>query len=152
MRWAWNVTRMGQTRNVDTLLTCSQNCEKRLLASSCLSVWLTVRPSVSPHGTIRGIFKKFDIWAFFSETITWKFIFGIKLYMFRTVPLSIIRNFSLYTEQCYMCWQLASRIRMELQFLPDPSRKMSANLYGIYHCCVYSEKLLMMDRGILQNT
>ena len=28
-----------------------------------------------------------------------KFIFGIKLYMFRTVPLSIIRSFSLYTQQ-----------------------------------------------------
>ena len=46
-----------------------------------------------------------------------KFIFGIKLYMFRTFPLSIIRSFSLYTQQWYMsyrfCWQLASRIRME---------------------------------------
>ena len=21
------------------------------------------------------------------------------------------------------------------------------NMYDIYHCCVYSEKLLMMDRG-----
>ena len=31
-----------------------------------------------------------------------KFIFGIKLYMFRTVPLSIIRSFSLYTQQRYM--------------------------------------------------
>ena len=29
------------------------------------------------------------------------FIFGIKLYMFRTVPLSIIRSFSLYTQQWY---------------------------------------------------
>ena len=27
-----------------------------------------------------------------------KFIFGIKLYMFRTVPLSIIRSFSLYND------------------------------------------------------
>jgi len=26
-----------------------------------------------------------------------KFILGMKLYMFRTVPLSIIRSFSLYT-------------------------------------------------------
>jgi len=34
----------------------------------------------------------------------------------------------------------ASRIRT---FHPDPARK----LYDIYHCCVYSEKLLMMDRG-----
>jgi len=36
-------------------------------------------------------------------------------------------------------------------FRPDPARKMSANLYGIYHCCVYSEKLLMMDRGTVRN-
>jgi hypothetical protein len=48
--------------------------------------------------------------------------FGIKLYMFSTVPLSIIRSFSLYTQQWYMCWQLASRIRTELQFPPDPAR------------------------------
>jgi len=34
------------------------------------------------------------------------------------------------------------------QYRPDPARKQSANLYDIYHCCVYSEKLLVMDRGI----
>jgi len=39
----------------------------------------------------------------------------------------------------------------ELQFRPDPARKLSANLYDIYHCCVYSEKLLMMDRGNVRN-
>jgi len=27
---------------------------------------------------------------------------------------------------------------------------LSANLYDIYHCCVYSEKLLMMDRGTVR--
>jgi hypothetical protein len=43
-----------------------------------------------------------------------------------------------------VCRQLASRIRMELQFHPDSACKLSANLYDIYHCCVYSEKLLMM--------
>jgi len=32
-------------------------------------------------------------------------------------------------------------------FHPDPAHKLSANLYDIYHCCVYSEKLLMMERG-----
>jgi len=56
-----------------------------------------------------------------------KFIFGIKLYIFRTVPLSIIRSFSLYTQFA------------------------GANLCDIYHCCVYSEKLLMMDRGTVRN-
>jgi hypothetical protein len=46
------------------------------------------------------------------------FIFAIKLYMFRTVSLSIIRSFSLYTQQWYflqVCWQLASRVRIELR-------------------------------------
>jgi len=35
-----------------------------------------------------------------------KFIFGIKLYMFRTVPLSN-RSFSLYTQQWYMSYRFA---------------------------------------------
>ena len=47
--------------------------------------------------------------------------FGIKLYMFRTVPLSIIGSFSLYTQQY------------------------------IQVCCAYSEKLLMMNRGTVRN-
>ena len=64
--------------------------------------------------------------------------------MFRTVPLSIIRSFSLYTQQLYMSYRFA-------EFRPDPDRKLSANLYDIYHCCVYSEKLLMMDRGTVRN-
>jgi len=76
-----------------------------------------------------------------------KFILGMKIYMFRTVPLSIIRSFSLYIQQWYMSY----RIRMELQSHPDPAHKLSANLYDIYHCCVYSEKLLMMDRGTVRN-
>jgi len=68
--------------------------------------------------------------------------------MFRTVPLSIIRSFSLYTQQCYMSYSL--RVGSG-GFRPDSARKLSANLYDIYHCCVYSEKLLMMDRGTVRN-
>ena len=40
---------------------------------------------------------------------------------------------------------------LNLHFRPDPARKLSANLYDIYHCCVYSEKLLMVDRGTARN-
>jgi len=36
-------------------------------------------------------------------------------------------------------------------FRSDPARKLSANLYDIYHCCLYSEKLLTMDRGTVRN-
>ena len=73
--------------------------------------------------------------------------------MFRTVPLSIIRSFSLYTQQWYMSYRFADSLReAELnQFRPDPAHKLSANLYDIYHCCVYSEKLLMMDTGTVRN-
>jgi len=40
-----------------------------------------------------------------------KFIIGIKLYMFRTVPLSIVTSFSLYTKQWYMSYRFADSLR-----------------------------------------
>jgi len=39
-----------------------------------------------------------------------KFIFGIEPYMFRTVPLSVIRNFSLYTQQWCMSYRFADSL------------------------------------------
>jgi len=63
----------------------------------------------------------------------------MKLYMFRTVPLIIIRSFSLYTQQWFMSYRYAD------------SCQLSATLYDIHHCCVYSEKLLMMVRGTVRN-
>jgi len=57
--------------------------------------------------------------------------------MFRTVPLFIIRSFSLYTQQWYMSYKFGDGCQ--------------TNLYAIYHCCVYSEKLLMMNRGTVRN-
>ena len=55
----------------------------------------------------------------------------MKLYMFRIVSVSIIRSFSLYTQQWYMSYRFADRT--ELQFHPDPAQKLSTNLYDIYH-------------------
>ena len=55
--------------------------------------------------------------------------------MFRTVP-------SVHHQEFFTAH---SRIRT------DTARKLSANLYDVYHCCVYSEKLLMMDRGTVRN-
>jgi len=76
--------------------------------------------------------------------------------MFRTVPLSIIRSFSLYTQQRYMSYslqlQLARGIRTELLFRPDAPRKLLAKLYDIYGSSVHSENLLMMDRGTVRNS
>ena len=36
-------------------------------------------------------------------------------------------------------------------FRPDPACKLSTNLNDMYHCCVYSEKLLKMDIGTDRN-
>ena len=66
--------------------------------------------------------------------------------MFRTVPPSIVRSFSLHTHSNGIC-----HTGLLTQFRPDPARKLSANLYDIYNCCVYSEKLLTMDRGTVRN-
>ena len=40
-----------------------------------------------------------------------KFIFGIKIYMFRTAPLSTIRSFSLYAQQWYMSYSFVDSLR-----------------------------------------
>jgi len=56
--------------------------------------------------------------------------------MFRTVPLSINRNFSLYTQQWYMSYRFADSLRAGAN---APAHKLSTKLYDIYHCRVYSE-------------
>jgi len=62
----------------------------------------------------------------------------MKLYMLRTVLLSIIRSlFTLHSAMVYViqvCRELSSRTRMERQFHSGPVRKLSTNMYDIYHC------------------
>jgi len=38
-----------------------------------------------------------------------------------------------------------------VEFYSKNKLELSANLYDIYNCCVYSEKLPMMDRGTVRN-
>ena len=59
-----------------------------------------------------------------------KFIFAIKLYMFRTVPLSIIRSFSLYTQQWYIAYRFADSLLASYQ--------QTCMRYTIAVCTVYS--------------
>jgi len=66
--------------------------------------------------------------------------FGRKLYMFRTVPPFIIRSFSLYIQQWYMSYRFA-----------DSKQAVSITCMRYTYCCVYSTRLLMMDRGTVQN-
>jgi hypothetical protein len=67
----------------------------------------------------------------------------MKLYMFRAVPLPIIRSlFTVHSAVVYViqvCRRLSSRTGMELTSHPGPALKLSSNLYDIYHCRVYGE-------------
>jgi len=69
-----------------------------------------------------------------------KFIFGMKLYMLRTFPLSIMMSFSLHTHSSGICHtdllKACEQDQDGTQFHSDPARKLSANLYDIHHCCV----------------
>ena len=57
--------------------------------------------------------------------------------MFRTVPLSIIRSFSLYTQQWYMSCSLRAGSGLSVLILLAGCEQ---TYNDIYHCCVYSEK------------
>jgi hypothetical protein len=74
----------------------------------------------------------------------------MKLYVFRTVPLPIIRSlFTAHSAMVYViqvCRQLSSRIRMVLL----ESCLQTYMTYASTECTV--NKLLMMGRGTAQNT
>jgi len=98
--------------------------------------------------------------------------FGIKLYMFRTVPPSItgvfhcthgtpVWHITLLCVQwktpgdgqrnCLKHVEFYSKSNLCHAGLPTGCKPAVSNLYDIYHCCVYSEKLLMIDRGTVWN-
>jgi len=72
--------------------------------------------------------------------------------MFRTFPLSIIGSFSLYTQQWYMSYSFADSLqagsRRNSILILLASCQQTCMTYTI---AVYSEKLLMMDRGTARN-
>jgi hypothetical protein len=69
-----------------------------------------------------------------------KFIFGNET--LHVSESSFVHHQDLFTVNSAMVYviqvyrQLSSRIRIEMQFHPDPAaaRKLSINLYDIYHC------------------
>jgi len=67
--------------------------------------------------------------------------------MFRTVPLYIISSFSLYTQQWYMSYSLQAGSGRNCSSVLI----LLASCMTYTYCCVYSEKLLMMDRGTVRN-
>ena len=58
--------------------------------------------------------------------------------------------FTVHTALIYVI-QLTSRIRTERPAVLILLASCQQNLYDIYHCCVYSEELLMIDRETVRN-
>jgi len=76
----------------------------------------------------------------------------MKLYMFRTVHLTIIRSFSLYTPQWYMSYRFADSLRAGPRrnvLILLASCQQTCMTFTIAVCTV--KKLLMMDRGTVRN-
>jgi hypothetical protein len=65
-----------------------------------------------------------------------KFILGTKLYMFWTVPPSIIRSFSLYTQQWYMSYRFA-KIYM-FRIVPSLHHQ---EFFSLHTAIVYAEQV-----------
>ena len=91
-------------------------------------------------------------------------------YMFRssTILRELVQSLAIVTllikhsvklRRCILCGDVAACLEMVcVLFVVQtdvctnaPAHKLFANLYDIYHCCVYSEKLLVMDRGTVRN-
>jgi hypothetical protein len=81
--------------------------------------------------------------------------FGMKLYIFRSVPLSIIRSlFTVHSAMVYViqvCRELSSRTRIELNsiLVLFESSLQTCTTYNTAECTV--NKLLMMERGTDRN-
>ena len=91
-----------------------------------------------------------DLWSFLSIEL----LLNLKQWISslnKTIPCCFVWVWKLVAQIEEGIWQLTACEQDQDQFHPDPARKLSANLYDIYHCCVYSEKLLMMDRGNVWN-
>jgi len=79
----------------------------------------------------------------------------MKLYIFRTVPLSIVRSlFTVHSAMVYgiqVCRHLTSRTRMEHSYILVllERRLQNCMTYTTDECTV--NKLLMMDRGTVRN-
>jgi len=56
--------------------------------------------------------------------------------------------FTLHTAVIHVMQVLRTAYKQDQD---DPACKLFANRYDVYHCCVYSEVLLMMDRGTIRN-
>ena len=85
--------------------------------------------------------------------------FGIKLYMFQTVPLSNIRSLALYTQQWYMSYRFADSLRAGSGcniLIPLASCQQTCMTYTIAVCTVlnswwWTEDLSEICRVLFQN-
>ena len=70
--------------------------------------------------------------------------------MYRTVPLSVIRSFSLYTQQWYMSYRFADSLRAGSgRFRPDPARKLEFYSKNKFEKLVYLVGFIIRSRYII---
>jgi hypothetical protein len=90
------------------------------------------------------------------------FYFGMNLYMFRTVPLSIIRSFPLYNQQWYTSYQFVDNLQADskhvwhmpvlcVQWKTPDDGQMNCPKYVEFHSKNKFEKLVHLVGFIIRN-
>jgi hypothetical protein len=117
---------------------CSWCVRLTTLPPSCAVVKKSGNPNfLGPSGPLQACNRT----ALLCRCTNFSNLFWIEtLHLFDSSSVHHQVFFTVHTEMLYVtqvCRQLSSRIRMELdQFLPDPARKLSTNLYDIPFLCV----------------
>jgi len=119
LSWKWNICLffvVSELRNYVISSLCLSLCN--------LTTDYVTTASFSPQCDLSSYvqFTKLFLWFSFFHwklvliikptrcTNFWNLFFWIKLYMFRTVPLSIISSFTLNTQQWYMSYRFADSL------------------------------------------
>jgi hypothetical protein len=91
--------------------------------------------------------KFLTIKSIYKYTIISQIIFGLKLYMFLTVPLSIVRSFALYAQQWYMSYRYTDSLRAGSEWSWVPSWLCTK----VVHKPVWHISLLCVQRKSLDD-
>jgi len=137
---------------------CGGFCSSRTLPSDSASgptviyiqfaikVWV-----ISVHRTFRQVYFIFIIKP--TRCTNFSNLFLESNYMFQTVALSTIRSLVLYTQQWYMSYRFADSLLVGVKPVPSWSHEQAVSKMCMIYtcCCVYSAKLLMVDRPTVRN-
>jgi hypothetical protein len=137
-----NVAKFRRTENTATNQTVMKYVENFKFMWPCIVTWRSCGRA-SWHDVHVAVHRDKSLQWNQLDALISQIYFGMKFYMFRTVPLSIIRSFSLYTQQWYMSYRFADGLRAgsDGTVVPSWSCSQAVWLWGASSpLCLFSTK------------